>query len=164
MKVLKFLDAHVEEILCVALLAMMSVIIFVQVVARYVFSNSLSWSEELARYMFIWCIYIGISYGVKRQKHISVEAAMLLFPKKVRPYLYVVSDILFFVFACAIMYFGWQVVGMISASGQTSPAVGIPMKYLYFAPVVGFFLCAIRLIQNIIETCKKIKSGTFEAA
>lgn len=74
MKVLRFLDENIEKILCVVLLAAMSILIVVQVFFRYALNNSLSWTEELSRYMFIWLIYIGISYGVKMDKHICVDA------------------------------------------------------------------------------------------
>ena len=51
---LKKIDEHLEDILLVTLLSLMSLIIFVQVIMRYLMRNSLSWSEELARYLFIW--------------------------------------------------------------------------------------------------------------
>ena len=54
---LKKIDEHLEDILLVTLLSLMSLIIFVQVIMRYLMRNSLSWSEELARYLFIWSIY-----------------------------------------------------------------------------------------------------------
>jgi len=64
--------------------------------------NSLVWSEELARYLFIWLIYIGISYGAKIMKHIKIEAALGLFPKKVRPVIVIIGDILFLGFSLFI--------------------------------------------------------------
>ena len=73
MKVIRWIDNNIERVLCVTLLALMSIIIVVQVFFRYVLQNSLQWSEEIARYMFIWLIYIGISYGVKTDKHQGVR-------------------------------------------------------------------------------------------
>ena len=64
-KILKWLDDNIELYICVFLMSFMTLLVFVQVVMRYVFNNSLSWSEELARYTFIWLIYIGISYGCR---------------------------------------------------------------------------------------------------
>lgn len=60
-KLIHWLDEYLEISLCVALMSVMTVVIFVQVVMRYVFHNSLTWSEEFARYCFIWLIYLGIS-------------------------------------------------------------------------------------------------------
>ena len=88
-------------------MSFMTLLVFVQVVMRYVFNNSLSWSEELARYTFIWLIYIGISYGCKLRKHIKIDAALYLFPKKARPYVVLLGDILFIAFAVYITYTGF---------------------------------------------------------
>ncbi|WP_308215409.1 TRAP transporter small permease subunit [Sinobaca sp. H24] len=65
MKVLRYLDEHLEEVLLVIFTLTMVIVIGLQVFMRFVLSSSLGWSEELARYCFIWLVYIGISYGVK---------------------------------------------------------------------------------------------------
>ena len=40
---------------------------------RYFFGNAIKWSEELARYIFLWQIWLGASYGVKKSKHIRID-------------------------------------------------------------------------------------------
>lgn len=124
MKVLKFLDENLEKMLCVIFLALMSIIIVLQVFFRYVLNNSLSWSEELARYLFIWMIYIGISYGVKMDKHICVDAVYTFMPKSIKRGYAIVAYVLFLIFAVAIVYYGIVVVGMQISSGQVSPCYG----------------------------------------
>ena len=84
-KILKWLDDNIELYICVFLMSFMTLLVFVQVVMRYVFNNSLSWSEELARYTFIWLIYIGISYGCKLRKHIKIDAALTFSLKRRGP-------------------------------------------------------------------------------
>ena len=54
---MKFLNEHLEEFFIIPLMFAMSIIIFIQVVMRYAFQNSLTWSEELARYLFVWLVY-----------------------------------------------------------------------------------------------------------
>ncbi|MDR3983605.1 MAG: TRAP transporter small permease [Dysosmobacter sp.] len=154
MKALRFLDENIEKMLCVIALALMSAVIVAQVFCRYVLNSSLSWSEELARYLFIWMIYIGISYGVKLDKHICVDAVYSFAPKSIKRYYAIVSYLLFLLFAVAMVYYGILVVGMQISSGQVSPAMGVPMQYVYAAPVVGFVLTAIRLVQKVIEAIK----------
>lgn len=149
MKVLKFLDENLEKMLCVIFLALMSIIIVLQVFFRYVLNNSLSWSEELARYLFIWMIYVGISYGVKLDKHICVDAVYTFMPKSIKRGYAIVAYVLFLIFAVAIIYYGILVVGMQISSGQVSPAMGLPMQYVYAAPVVGMVLTVVRLVQKI---------------
>ena len=162
MKVLHFLDENLEKCLCVALITFMSVVIVVQVFCRYCLGNSLSWSEEVARYAYIWLIYIGISYGVKMDKHICVDAVYALMPKKMQP-VYALFGILgFLVFALFAVYYGAQVISSIAATGQISTGAHIPMQYVYAAPAVGMTLTAIRLIQQIVKTVKQIQHGEEE--
>ncbi len=154
MKVIRFLDDNLEKMLCTITLALMSAIIVLQVFFRYVLNNSLSWSEELARYLFIWTIYIGISYGVKMDKHVAVDAVYTYMPKGVKKYYAMVAYALFMIFAVLVVYYGVTVVGMQITSGQVSPAMGLPMQYVYVAPVVGMVLTIIRLVQKIIEAAR----------
>lgn len=151
MKLLKLIDDKFEMAICVTLMSIMSVLLFVQVIMRYVVGQSLSWSEELARYIFIWLIYLGISYGAKIMKHIKIEAALAAFPERLRPYVVILGDIIFLCFALYICYAGHNMVVRQMRLGQTSPAMGMPMWILYAAPMVGFGLTAIRQLQTIIH-------------
>ncbi len=74
-----------EEFIIIPLIFAMSFIIFIQVITRYVFHNSLTWSEELARYLFVWLVYFSVSFTARRQKHIRIDAAINLYPKAMRP-------------------------------------------------------------------------------
>ncbi|HCX61859.1 TRAP transporter small permease [Sedimentibacter sp.] len=157
MKILKFIDDNLEKIILVILLGATSVVIGLQVFMRYVLQSSLSWSEEIARYMFVWLTYIGISYGVKADRHIKVDAAMYMFPKNIRKYVALIGDILFLAFAIIIVVTSYGVSGKIIMSGQTSPAVGLPMGLVYLAPFVGFAMVSLRLVQNIIKHITLLK-------
>lgn len=158
-KILKWLDDNIELYICVFLMSFMTLLVFVQVIMRYVFNNSLSWSEELARYTFIWLIYIGISYGCKLRKHIKIDAALYLFPKKVRPYVVLLGDILFIAFAVYITYTGFFYSMEQIQFDMRSAALKIPYQYIYMSTVVGFGLATIREIQTIIYRVKCLKNG-----
>ena len=123
-------------------------VIVAQVFCRYVLNSSLSWSEELARYLFIWMIYIGISYGVKLDKHICVDAVYSFAPKSIKRYYAIVSYLLFLLFAVAMVYYGILVVGMQISSGQVFPRYGRSHAVRVCGAVVGFVLTAIRLVQK----------------
>ncbi|WP_352401016.1 TRAP transporter small permease [Anaerotignum sp.] len=159
MNFLKWLDEKFELTVCSILMVAMTVLIFVQVIMRYVFGSSLVWSEELARYIFIWLIYLGISYGARIMKHIKIEAAMGLFPQKLRPFVVILGDVLFLAFSVIIVYLAYGVVMSQVRLGQNSPAMQIPMWFMYSAPMVGFGLTAVRQIQVIIFRMKDLKKG-----
>lgn len=157
--ILKWLDDNVEVFLCVILMSVMTLLIFVQVIMRYVFNASLSWSEELARYIFIWLIYIGISYGCKLRKHIKIDAALYFFPKKLQPYVVILGDVLFIVFAAYIAYTDFLYSMQQPMYHVHSTALKIPMEYIYMSTVVGFGLATIREIQTIFYRVKCLKNG-----
>ncbi|MDR1621138.1 MAG: TRAP transporter small permease [Synergistaceae bacterium] len=159
MKLLKFLDDKLEMVLCVALMSFMSSLLAVQVFMRYVMGNSLSWSEELARYVFIWLVYIGVSYGAKVMKHIRIEAALGLFPKKLRPYAVVAGEVIFLCFSLFICYTAGRVLQRQIRLNQVSPAMGMPLWIVYAAPMVGFGLCAVRETQNVLYRIKQLRGG-----
>ena len=63
---LRWLSKHFEEYFVVLLMAVMTLFICGQVFTRYILETAMSWTEEISRYMFIWLVYVGISYGVKK--------------------------------------------------------------------------------------------------
>ena len=66
MKILKWLDDNLEETILLVLLVIMTGLMGIQIISRYIFNASLSWSEELTRYLFIWSGFISISYCIKK--------------------------------------------------------------------------------------------------
>ena len=149
---------NLEEFIIIPLIFAMSIIIFIQVIARYVFQNSLTWSEELARYLFVWLVYFSVSFTARRQKHIRIDAAINLYPKKLRPYVEILSEVIVLPFSIFIAVTGVTVFHKIAWSGQMSPAMGIPMQFVYAAPMIGLGLTAIRQVQTIVQKAKGLKN------
>ena len=92
-------------------------------------------------------------------KHIKIEAALGMFPKKTRPVVVILGDILFLGFSLFIAYTAFIVVQKQLVLGQTSPAMQMPMWVIYAAPMVGFSLTAIRQIQTILYRVREMNSG-----
>ena len=74
MKILKLIDDSFEKVLCAILFTAMVLCIVWQLIMRWTGGN-LSWTEEAARYIFIWLAWIGMSEAVRQRKHIKVEFA-----------------------------------------------------------------------------------------
>ncbi len=147
--ILNWLDNNLEEYLCVLLMSVSTIIIFIQVIMRYIFHSSLTWSEEFARYCFIWLIFIANSYACKRRAHIKIEAALKLFPQKVRPYVVIIGELFTIILAVYIFKTGISLVQFQITYNKISPALGVPMWAVYMALVVGFGLMLIREIQTV---------------
>lgn len=153
----KLIDDHLEEALLVILLSLMSVLIGAQVFMRYVMHDSLAWSEELARYCFIWATYIGVSYGVKRNAHICVTAVSERLPVRGRHVLNIFAYLIFGVFAVMVMKEGYALAMKIFGFGQKSSSLGMPMGWLYMAPTIGFGLVIWRLTQRILVEARALR-------
>lgn len=154
MKIIRWLDENFERIILLILLGVMSVVVVLQVFMRYVVENSLTWSEELARFCFVWLVYIGISYGVKKAKHIRVEALLSFLGRGGKYVINMVAHILFLVFAIYAVYYGFIIYNTILESGQKAPSLGISMSIMYLGMPIGMLLTCIRLIQRMVFETK----------
>lgn len=150
MKVLKWLDDNFEEKILSFILWAMVVVMGVQVVARYIFNSSLSWSEELLRYLFIWLAFIGMSYCVKKGSHMRIDIVEQLVPS-VKSTLIVIGDLCFLIFAAYMIGPGFSAIEKLKDSGQTSPAAGIPMYIVYSVLLFDFILVVVRILQKYIS-------------
>ncbi len=150
---LLWLNEHFEETLSIILLAFIVAIMGLQIFMRYVLSNSLSWPEEVSRYLFIWFVFLGISYGIKHDVHIKVNIIESVFPKS-KTLLMIIQDALFLFFCVYMLRPGVNVLRRLIATGQTSPALNIYMYLVYVSLLVGFILAIFRFIQKYFLFCK----------
>lgn len=142
--------AKAEEAFLVLTLVLMVLLIFGQVVGRYVFSNAPSWTEETARYIHIFQVWIGASYAVKLREHIRVEAFITRFQGLPRKILETVALLIWFGLAVFLAYFGTELVLQSIENGQVTPAMQVPIWIPFLAIPLGGLGMAIRLIQQLI--------------
>ncbi|MDD2493632.1 MAG: TRAP transporter small permease [Tissierellia bacterium] len=153
-RILIVLD-RIEEIFLLPTISFSVGLLFMQVIFRHIFNNSITWSEELARYLFIWQIWIGISYCAKNGTHIRITLLKDLLSDKANRILEIIVIIVWFGFGCFVIYQGYNVVMRIASFGQKSPALQMPMEYAYLSIPVGATLMNIRLVQNLFRLLKK---------
>ncbi|MCI8609673.1 MAG: TRAP transporter small permease [Firmicutes bacterium] len=156
-KVLRFLDRYLEETLGITLLILMTAIITAQVIFRYC-SIQVPWTEEIARYMFVWMIYLGCTAAIKYRKHLKIDAVQLLFNDKVNFVLDIISNVVFFIFCLLLIVNGTDLLHKIGfIQHQVSPAAKIPM----IIPYSSWYICSIimlfRLVQDTILRFKERK-------
>ncbi|MER2089760.1 MAG: TRAP transporter small permease [Sporosarcina sp.] len=151
MSILKKIDDSFEKIIISLFMITMSIFIFVQVISRYVFGNSVTWTEEASRYLFIWLIFLTIGIGFKENKHISIDIILDLCPPIVQKIMKQIVYTLVFSLSIFFVYEGYILVQQMMSFGQTSANMQIPMWFVYLALPVGFLLTTIRLIQASIN-------------
>ncbi|MPM39870.1 hypothetical protein SDC9_86506 [bioreactor metagenome] len=156
MKILRFLNDHLEEILCAVLLASMTVVIFLQILLR-ITGLPLSWNEEMGRYMFVWLIYIGCAAAVRKRKHISVELIDLFLKERGRFVISILSNVIFIIFVAILSYNGIFVVRRVAP--QLSPAIRMSMAIPYSSFLVGSILMLFRLLQDTVLRFRERKES-----
>ena len=155
---LKALDDYLEETILLILLVLMTAIMGVQIVSRYVFQNSLTWSEELVRYMFVWSAFLGVPFCIKHGLSIKVDQFRNLFPVPLQRILMYIDKIIIFLLFLVLFIYSFKVVRATYLSGQTSPAMQLPMWTVQISVTVSSLLSMIRSIQNLLNLVRgKIK-------
>jgi TRAP-type C4-dicarboxylate transport system permease small subunit len=166
MKAIKWLDRHLEEVLLVALLFVMMIIMGIQIVARYALGNSLSWSEEITRFCFIWTGFLSISYCVKNSKSIKIEQFVEWFKDDFGGmgvhFFRLVSYLIELALFAYLLPFAYHFVKQSYMGSAASPAVGIPMWIVQSITVISFALAEIRLLQKFINRIQMIRRGEKE--
>lgn len=151
-KVFRWLDANLEECILGVLLIVMTLIMGIQIFSRYVLGTSLSWSEELTRYLFIWCGFLSVSYCSKKCLSIKIEQFVAIFPRRGKAIFKLVNHTFELIFFLYMIPFSFSYMMSAVKSGQLSPACQIPMYFIQAAPFVSFVLVSIRIFQRwIIE-------------
>lgn len=150
-KIISFID-KVEELSLIIMFSLMVIVIFFQVIMRYVFNNSLSWSEELGKFLFVWLSWIGISIGAKKGEHIKITMLVDRLPEKAAHAANIASDLIV-VGICAITaYYGFSLV--ISQAPVHYAGIKISMAWGYLSVALGCLLMIFRSFISIYDSAK----------
>lgn len=135
-----------KAVLCVLLVAVTSVA-FAQVVCRYFLHYSLSWSEELARFLFMWITLLGAAYGFKTKSHFSlvfiVNRFGLRLQRIIGGFVVVMCCVFLIIFIVKAIEFIWVV-----AIHQIAPGTQMNMALPYLSVPVGGLLMLFYILQG----------------
>ena len=112
-----------------ALIFAMMGVTFTQVIARYALANSLSWSEELGRYIFVWITFLGMAAAFQSRAHVALDFLVGLLPARPSRALTVVNALLVAVVGVALVIGGLSLITF--GLHQRSAALGLPMYVVY---------------------------------
>ncbi|MEA3478133.1 MAG: TRAP transporter small permease [Bacteroidota bacterium] len=129
-------------------------VMFAQVVFRYIFNNSLSWSEELIRYLFVWLTFLGGTLAIKNKTHIGVDFFIELLPVKYMKYIRILNQIVITAFFASIVVIGsfW----VYHSRGLQSGALGLPVNIVLYGALpltsmLGVWYSVKRLREEMSE-------------
>ncbi len=150
----------IEEVAVIAMFALMVIVIFAQVIMRYVFNNSLYWSEELGKFLFVWISWLGISLGEREGEHIKITMLTGRLPFKKAHIFNIISSLIVLVICLITFYYSCSLV--LSQWTTKYAGIHISISWGYLAVAVGTGLMSLRSIAAILKSAKAIKEGPKE--
>ena len=152
----KFLDIleKIQKVILTVSVPAMVLIMFYQVVMRYVFHNSPAWSEELVRYLFIFNVMMAAAIAVRRNSHLQIDILLNILKPHVRRIFTICATTVGLVF----------LVYLFILSPNTSAGLGLPMSIPYTCVPIGTALMVLTsvevILKNIQELADEKKGGT----
>ncbi|MDR2392294.1 MAG: TRAP transporter small permease [Planctomycetota bacterium] len=142
----------VERLLICGAFIVMVLVTFAQVVARFIFRDPISWTEELARFLFVWITLIGSAHAIAFGKHFRVDFLIGRFSPALQKRIEYAIVAFVFAFASIMIAYGCSVSWR--TRFQISPALELPMSYPYLCiPVAGLFI-VIHLVSGLFAGAK----------
>ncbi|MDR7868570.1 MAG: TRAP transporter small permease [Sporomusaceae bacterium] len=154
-KIGKALDIFARRMtqLCVATMA---IVVTLQVIWRYFLGNPLVWAEELARYALVWMTFIGAAVALRAGQLAAMDLVVTRFPPKVQKWISVLVSIANCALLAFLLYCSLNLVNMPSVLSQKSPAMRLPMAYVYMAMPLGLGLLLLQSVFRLVtDLCRK---------
>ena len=148
MKTVRWLDEHLEEYMVVILTSIMTILLFLQVLFRFVLNLPLAWVEEISLYSMVWLCYFGCSLAIKKREHLKME----IITNFLRPKAKKVFDLI-----SLVLYHVTLLTADILQRGQVTAVLEIPKWIPYAGVPVAFLLMLIRMIQDFVRTISEMK-------
>lgn len=136
----------------IVIMAMLTLDVLWQVAARYLLAQPSSWTEELARFLLIWVSLLGTAYLTGRQEHIAIDLLSERIDAAARQRVFRFVQVSILVFAVVVLVLGGLNLITITLSlGQSSPALGIPLGYVYLVVPLSGILIVLYSIANLLS-------------
>ena len=149
---------RITEVILIVVLSAMAVVVFLQVIFRYVLNFPLFWTEEFARYCLVWSSLLGSAVAVKRGQHIAVTIFLERLPPSLRRAMTIIALVSVAVVLSIILWGGIQLVAVTRA--QISPALRISMSIPYLAVPVGAALMLVHTLGFIYQAVTSKVAGS----
>ena len=157
MKSLAQLVGKALEALCVLILTAMSILVFVNVVLRYGFNSSISVTEEVSRYMFVWLAFLGAVLAFSENQHVSVTVLTNKLSSVGRSLLRLVTDAAM-LFCCYLIVDGSWIQFQLNLN-NLAPISGLPQGITYLASVIAGSLIGILIVARMFTTIVSLGKG-----
>ncbi len=155
MKLVKWLDDHLEESVLILCLIGIATIMMVQVILRKIpFIKPLEWAEEMCRFLWVISVFLTLPFTIRKASIIRVSVVVDLLPPAARKAVKLVVDVIILVCVSLLFYHSIDVYKQVAVSVELSPAMLWPMTRIYIFMVIGFLLAVIRSVQMLVINIK----------
>jgi TRAP-type C4-dicarboxylate transport system permease small subunit len=142
------IEHHFEDWLAAIIFWSLGIIVGLQFFTRYILNDSLAWTEEIARYLLMWVVFIGGAMVMRRNSHIAVDLLANLMPPSVaRSLLMALVDMIKLVFLGLLAWFSVLIVDRMEYQRMT--VFDLPMSLVYAGVSLGCFLMLGRQALNV---------------
>lgn len=138
--------AALEEGIISLLLASMTLLVFVEVLFRFVLHRGIAWAQELTLLLSGWMVLFGVSYGIKVGSHIGVDALVKILPPKARRLVSVVAVILCLAYCGLFLVGGWAYIAKLMRVNVYLEDIHVPKWVASSVILIGMGLLAWRLL------------------
>ena len=135
----------------------MLVVMIYQVILRYVFAHATAWSEELARYLFIFQVMLASAIGIRRNSHLQIDALIHLLKPRWRMLSTVISTLIGVVFLCFLLVYSIDLVK--TGANNLSVGLGVPMSIPYLCLPIGTVLMILTSVEVIFKQVRDFRKG-----
>lgn len=154
----RFLDIvqQVIRILLIVLMAGMALIMFYQAIMRYIFNNPQAWCEELAVYMSVYCVMLGICLATRQDSHLQVDFLLSFCSERFKRLVGIATSIVGIIVMALFAYFSFNLMEVAVGRSTTLP---LTMRDIYLVFPVGCALLILYSIEGIVKNCIAFKNG-----
>ncbi|MCI5725108.1 TRAP transporter large permease subunit [Fusobacterium sp.] len=139
----------IEEWIGGSLFISMFIILIMQIFSRQILDRPLMWSEELARFIFIYVGMLGVSIGIRNQQHIFIDFLYNKFPKNMQKSVFTIIQ---FIIMSSIIFFLYFGIFLFKKKAEIEiVTLGISMKWMYLALPLISLLMLVRFYQAYVE-------------
>jgi TRAP-type transport system small permease protein len=144
-----------------AMILVFTVVILVSIFFRYVLNNSLVWSEQVCRYLYVWMVMLGMPVVYRAKGNVAFDLLYNRFSPRIKRLFHVITDLLI---ACFSGFLALQGFKYTILKGSTIiTGINLPQGYLYISQTIGGVIMILFVIEHIISEMKvsddKVEEG-----
>lgn len=155
-RLFRAIDENGERWLLLVLYVTIVVVIFMEVVRRFLLSYSSIWGEEIARYAFIYLAWIGASAGIRERAHIRIDVLFHYLRPRAQAALFLLGDALTLALAVIALYWSLEPIRTSLVFGSVTHGLRISQAWFTAAVPLGFAMMCFRLVQSMHRDCRAI--------